>query len=110
MPRQRRNQLANPHDVGLAPSRLPKQIQFFGLAALAVLLVVALGYFVTEHWRRGTLVFGVAVLWLAVLRLACDSGVLGVLAVRSRRFDFWFTTGLGCAIVYLAVSIDALGS
>lgn len=49
-------------------------------------------------------------LWLTICRLVCDSRVMGVLAVRSRRFDMAFSLITGAALVWLAVSVDALGS
>ena len=49
-------------------------------------------------------------MWLTVVRLTCDSSRVGVLAVRSRRFDACFTGILGAAMVFMAFSIDALGS
>ena len=35
---------------------------------------------------------------------------MGLLAVRSRRFDAIFTATTGAALVWLAVSVDSLGS
>ena len=49
-------------------------------------------------------------LWLTVMRLTCDSRVIGLVAVRSRRFDALFTTVLGAAMMWLSWSVDALGS
>ena len=34
---------------------------------------------------------------------------MGLLAVRSRRFDAMFTGAIGAALVWLAVTVDALG-
>ena len=51
-----------------------------------------------------------AMLWLTACRLTCDSQVMGLLAVRSRRFDAIFTATTGAALVWLAVSVDSLGS
>lgn len=102
--------LSNPHDVHLRPSRLPRALQWAMLGAF-VLLVVGSGiYAVTEHWRRATFSLGVAMLWLAVVRLSCDSKVLGVFAVRSRSFDATFTALLGAAMLFLSASVDSLGS
>lgn len=103
-------QLANPHDVNLAPSQLPVSIQYAGVA-LFVLGVVASGFFsLTEHWRRATFCLGVSMIGLGVLRMVADSTVLGVLAVRSRLFDVMFCTALGGVMVFLAASVDSLGS
>ena len=76
------------------------------MAAVAVSGV----YAISEHWRRATMLLGGALVWLTVVRLTCDSSRVGVLAVRSRRFDACFTGILGAAMAFMAFSIDALGS
>lgn len=102
--------LDNPHDVGLKPSPLSPRLQY-GLVVLFVLGVVASGLFaLTEHWRRASFTLGAALLWLSVVRMTCDSKVLGVLAVRSRHFDAIYTGIMGAAMVFLATSVDSLGS
>ncbi|WP_083280171.1 DUF3017 domain-containing protein [Corynebacterium sp. HMSC29G08] len=104
------SQLDNPHDIGNAPSVLPRRVQR-AMTALFLAGFVASGLFAaTEHWRRATFTLGAAMLWLTVVRLTCDSQVIGLLAVRSRRFDALFTTALGAAMMWLAWSVDALGS
>lgn len=102
--------LDNPHDRGLAPSRLPGTLQWIFVAAFVVAVALSGFYAVFAHWRRATFVLGAAMLWLSVVRLSCDSRRVGVLAVRSRRFDAAFTAALGGAMVFLAASVDALGS
>lgn len=105
-----RHLLDNPHDIGNAPSPLPVRMQQ-AMAALFVLGFVASGLFsATEHWRRATFTLGVSMLWLTVMRLTCDSRVIGLVAVRSRRFDAAFTSVLGAAMMWLAWSVDSLGS
>ena len=47
---------------------------------------------------------------LSVVRLTCDSKVLSVLAVRSRKFDAIFTSVVGAFILFLSSSVDSLGS
>lgn len=100
----------NPHDAALVPSRLPRWVQQLGIAGFGLLMVVTVFFFATDHWRRGAVLVGAAMLWLALLRLLCDSQVMGVLAVRSRRFDFLFCTALGASILYLALSVDPLSN
>lgn len=102
--------LDNPHDLGNPPSRLPLWLQR-GMVIAFVVIVIASGLFaLTAHWRRATFALGVGMMWLAVLRLTCDSQVIGLFAVRSRRFDVTFCTLLGATMAYLAASVDALGS
>lgn len=105
-----RRGLANPHDLNLAPSRVPGWLQWTGMAAFIVLLATAAWFLVADHWRRSTFALGVAMLWLAALRLTCDSAKLGVFAVRSRRFDAAFSAVAGAALMFLSASVDALGS
>lgn len=102
--------LANPHDANLKPSALPPAVQWVAIGLFVVAVVVSGFYAVFEHWRRATMLLGGALVWLTVVRLTCDSSRVGVLAVRSQRFDAWFTGILGAAMVFLALSIDALGS
>ncbi|OFP20801.1 MULTISPECIES: DUF3017 domain-containing protein [unclassified Corynebacterium] len=102
--------LSNPHDAHLKPSALPPAVQWVAIGLFVVAVAVSGFYAVFEHWRRATLLLGGALVWLTVVRLTCDSSRVGVLAVRSRRFDAWFTGILGAAMAFLAFSIDALGS
>ncbi|MDO5669874.1 MAG: DUF3017 domain-containing protein [Corynebacterium sp.] len=102
--------LDNPHDLSVAPSRLPRWVQWGFLLWFVLGVVMASVFALTEHWRRATFVLGVSLLWLAVVRLTCDSRIVGVFAVRSRRFDAAFSTVIGGAMAFLAASVDALGS
>lgn len=102
--------LDNPHDINNRPSRLPRWAQWVGVGVLCAGLVLGVVLLVTEHWRRATFMLGVCMLWVAVLRVLCDSRVVGLIAVRSKRFDVLFSGMLGAALVGLSVSIDALGS
>ncbi len=102
--------LDNPHDLGAPPSRLPLWAQRAVMAVFLVGVVAAGGFAFTEHWRRATFALGVSLIWLAVVRVTCDSRVVGVFAVRSRRFDAIFTAVVGGAMAFLSASVDALGS
>lgn len=102
--------LSNPHDAHLKPSALPPALQWLAIGLFVAAVVVSGFYAVFEHWRRATLLLGGALVWLTVVRLTCDSSRVGVLAVRSRRFDACFTGILGTAMVFMAFSIDAIGS
>ncbi|WJZ01790.1 DUF3017 domain-containing protein [Corynebacterium freiburgense] len=100
----------NPHDSGNQPSSLPLRFQRVGLAIFVAGLIAACGFLATEHWRRSTFTLGCCLLWLAGLRLSCDSETLGVLAVRSQRFDAVFCSAIGGAMMFLAGTVDSLGS
>ncbi|ARB42034.1 Bifunctional methylenetetrahydrofolate dehydrogenase/methenyltetrahydrofolate cyclohydrolase [Corynebacterium pseudotuberculosis] len=102
--------LDNPHDIGRKESKIPSGIQYIGLSLFVIAVAISGVYSLTEHWRRATFVLGTALLWLAVLRLTCDSKVLGVLSIRSRAFDVMYASAVGGAMVFLSYSIDSLGS
>lgn len=102
--------LGNPHDIGLKPSRIPGVVQWIMIAIMGVLVVASGVYSMMEHWRRATFTLGAAMIWLSVVRLTCDSSRVGVLAVRSRKFDAWFCALAGAATLWLSASIDSLGS
>lgn len=104
------NILDNPHDVGLKPSKLPLMAQYGCLGLFLLAIVVSGGFAVMEHWRRATFTLGAGLVWLSVVRLTCDSKVLSVLAVRSRKFDAIFTSVIGAFILFLSSSVDSLGS
>ncbi|APT93162.1 membrane protein [Corynebacterium phocae] len=105
-----RSQLANPHDRGLKPSPVPGAVQWLLIGAFVAAVGASAVFALLEHWRRATFVLGAAMLWLSFVRLSCDSARVGVLAVRSRRFDSLFTATLGAAMAFLAYSVDSLGS
>jgi hypothetical protein len=76
-----------------------------GLIFLAAFVLVAAGY-----WRRGALLLGIAVGVAAVLRLALPDDNAGLLAVRSRGIDFLTTATVGAVVMYIAWTIDRLGT
>ncbi len=79
--------------------------------ALVVLMVLAAGAFVvTDRWRRGAFLLGVAMLTGAVLRAVLREHQVGLLAVRNRPVDVLTFAAFGAAILVLASSIDALGT
>ena len=102
--------LDNPHDRGNAASPLPVAAQRVMSAVFVVGFVLSGIYMATEHWRRATFTLGAGLVWLSVVRLTCDSKVLSVLAVRSRKFDAIFTSVVGAFILFLSSSVDSLGS
>lgn len=102
--------LANPHDKGLAPSHLSATVQKIGVGLFVIGVIAASLFAFTEHWRRAAFTLGVSMVYLALLRLTCDSKVMGLLAVRSRRFDAFYCATLGGLMTFLATSVDSLGS
>jgi hypothetical protein len=79
------------------------------LPLLAVLVAVAVGLVlvVFEHWRKGLVVVGVALIAAAVLRLLLPLRRVGFLAVRSRPVDVVLLTGTGVLMTVIALAIPA---
>mgnify|MGYP002652369596 CR=1 FL=1 len=79
------------------------------VAVLAVIAVAVL-FVLSDRWRRGAVVFGVATLLAGGFRAIFSDDSVGLLAVRSRRFDTAALLAVGTLIVALAASIDPLGT
>jgi hypothetical protein len=76
-----------------------------GLFFLAAFALVVAGY-----WRRGALVIGIGVAVAAALRLVLTDDRAGLLVVRSRGIDFCTTAAVSAATLYIAATIDPLGT
>lgn len=109
-PAERRTLLRNPHDARLPHSRLNQTVQMLLVVGFVLVMVVGLVFLVADRWRRGTVTVGTGMLVLAALRWIVDGEILGVLSVRSRKFDSLFCAAVGAAMLLVAVSVDALGS
>ncbi|MGY1753179.1 DUF3017 domain-containing protein [Blastococcus sp. SYSU D01042] len=77
------------------------------LPLLAVLVVVGVGLLLVtvEHWRRGLIVMGVALVGAALLRLFLPERRVGFLAVRSRPVDVVLMAVAGLALTVVSVAI-----
>jgi len=77
------------------------------LPLLAVLVTVGIGLLLVtfEHWRRGLVVMGLALVGAALLRLLLPVRRLGFLAVRSRPVDVVLLAGMGLALTVIALAI-----
>lgn len=75
-----------------------------GIGLVAAVLVAA------GFWRRGALLIGIGVGVAAVLRLLLPEDRVGVLAVRGRTQDVATMAGVCAAVVYIAWTIDPLGT
>lgn len=102
--------LDNPHDVDVRPSGWPQWFQM--LIVLVFLVAVATGVvsIFAEHWRRGIVSLGAGMVWLGMARWVVDSRIMGVLAVRSRKFDSAFCIIVGGLLLLISLQVDALGS
>ena len=63
-----------------------------------------------NFWRRGSLLIGIGVGAAATLRLVLSDEQAGLLVVRGRATDFATTATVGAAMVYIAWTIDPLGT
>ncbi len=75
------------------------------LFAVLVVVAVGLGMIAIEHWRRGLLVVGLALVGGGVLRLVLPVRRVGFLAVRSRPVDVVLMAGTGIAVAVLSVVV-----
>lgn len=77
------------------------------LPLLAVLVVAGTGLLLVtvEHWRRGLIVMGVALIGAALLRLLLPERRVGFLAVRSRPVDVVLMAAAGLALTIVSVAI-----
>lgn len=80
------------------------------LALVLIGMAVALGFIVLERWRRGAFLLGVVALAAAALRLVVPEERARLLGVRSKRFDVVTYIGIGTVILWLATSVDSLGT
>jgi hypothetical protein len=77
------------------------------LPLLAVLLTVAAGLLLVavDHWRKGLVVMGLALIAAAVIRLLVPLRRVGFLAVRSRPVDVVLTGGTGVLLTAIALAV-----
>jgi hypothetical protein len=75
-----------------------------------VILIAAFGLVIAGYWRRGALVLAIGVAVAAVLRLTLSEDRAGLLAVRSRAIDVATTASVSATILYIAWTIDPLGT
>lgn len=80
------------------------------LVLVLVGLVVALGFVMYERWRRGAFLMGAVAVGAAVLRAVLTDRRAGLLGVRNKPFDVACYGALGGLILWLAVSVDSLGT
>lgn len=76
-----------------------------GLVLLAAFALVVAGY-----WRRGALVLAIGVGIASAFRLTMTEQRAGLLVVRSRVVDVVTTASVSAAMLYIAWTIDPLGT
>lgn len=63
-----------------------------------------------SFWRRGALLIGIGLGVAAALRLVLSDERAGLLVVRGKGLDFVTTATVAAAMVYIAWTIDPLGT
>jgi hypothetical protein len=77
---------------------------------VGLIFAAAFSLAAANFWRRGALLIGIAVGLAAVLRLALTEDRAGLLVVRSKAIDFTMMASVAAAMVYIAWTIDPLGT
>jgi hypothetical protein len=80
------------------------------ILAVGLIFIAAFALVVAGYWRRGALVIGIGVGVAAALRLTLTDDRAGLLVVRSRAIDFVTTATVSAAVLYIAWTIDPLGT
>ncbi len=80
------------------------------ILTVGLFLLAAFGLVVAGYWRRGALVLAIGVGVAAAMRLALSEDRAGLLVVRSRTVDFATTAVVSAAMLYIAWTIDPLGT
>ena len=80
-------------------------ILLVGLIFAAAFVLVGANF-----WRRGSLLIGIGVGVAAALRVVLSEERAGLLVVRSKGTDFITTAMVGAAMIYIASTIDPLGT
>ncbi|MUM16372.1 hypothetical protein BI330_08270 [Mycobacterium sp. CBMA 623] len=84
--------------------------QQWPILVVSAVFLVALGLVIADRWRRGALVVGIAVGVAAALRLVLSDDTAGLLVVRGKTFDVAALSTVAAAMIYLALTIDPLGT
>ncbi|OBI45390.1 hypothetical protein A5707_02195 [Mycobacterium kyorinense] len=80
------------------------------IVLVVLIFVVAFALAAANFWRRGALLIGIGAGAAAVLRLVLSEDRAGLLVVRSKGTDFATTAVVATAMVYIASTIDPLGT
>jgi DUF3017 family protein len=79
---------------------------------MMVVLIFSVAFMLAaaNFWRRSALLIGIGVGVAAVLRLTLAEDRAGLLMVRSKGIDFVTMALVAAAMVYIAATIDPLGT
>ncbi|WHU45402.1 DUF3017 domain-containing protein [Gordonia sp. L191] len=100
---QRVERLRHVRRVRAYAVQIPYLLVLLGVVAAAALVLF-------DRWRRGAFVFGSALLFGALLRALIPTSRAGLLQVRGKFFDVAAMASSGALILWLATSIDPLGT
>ena len=90
--------------------RLSDVVAQWPLLILLAGVLVTLGFVMVDRWRRAALLLAVVAFVAAAMRAVLPDSTTGLVRVRGRGFDVAFLLALGGGILWLALSIDALGT
>lgn len=80
------------------------------IVTVVLVFVVAFALAAANFWRRGALLIGIGVGVAAMLRIALTEDRAGLLVLRSKGIDFTTMAVVATAMVYIAWTIDPLGT
>jgi uncharacterized membrane protein len=80
------------------------------IVTVMLILAVAFTLAAANFWRRGALLIGIGVGVAAVLRLTLTEDRAGLLVLRSKGIDFTTMALVAAGMVYIAWTIDPLGT
>jgi hypothetical protein len=80
------------------------------ILTVGLIFVVAFALVAANFWRRGALLIGIGVGVAAALRLLLSDDRAGLLVVRSKAIDLVTTATVSAAVIYIASTIDPLGT
>lgn len=80
------------------------------ILVVGLIFIAAFALVVAGYWRRGALVIGIGVGVAAALRLTLTDDRAGLLVVRTRAIDVVTTATVSAAVLYIAWTIDPLGT
>ncbi|KUI32720.1 DUF3017 domain-containing protein [Mycobacterium sp. GA-2829] len=80
------------------------------ILVVGLIVVAAFGLVIAGYWRRGALVLAVGVGVAAALRISLPDERAGLLVVRSRMVDVVTTATVSATMLYVAWTIDPLGT
>ena len=80
------------------------------IITVVAIFVVAFTLAAANFWRRGALLIGIGVGVAAVLRLTLTEDRAGLLVLRSKGIDFTTMALVAAGMVYIAWTIDPLGT